>query len=141
VPRSKSHTIRDENGTEKSRTIPFLLPVFSDRFRILRVFFGFRMKTGRLSSVTVSKTSRLFFCSFLRLPFWFGKIPFCIPFRLFGFGPFSSHLSQAQPNCPRWQGPSWHGVNAERTMKSETLARGPARLSHRAQVAGLILRW
>jgi hypothetical protein len=81
---------RDENGTGKSRTVPFRLPVFSDRFRILRVLFGFRTKTGRLSSVTVSKTGRLFFRSFLRLPFWFGKISFFIPFSLFGFGPFSS---------------------------------------------------
>jgi hypothetical protein len=87
---------RDENGTGKSRTVPFRVPVFSDRFRILRFFFGFGTKTGRLSSVTVSKTSRLFFRSFLRLPFWVGKIPFLIRFRLFGFGPFNSPMWQCQ---------------------------------------------
>jgi hypothetical protein len=87
---------RDENGTGKSRTVPFRVPVFSDRFRILLLFFGFGTKTGRLSSVTVSKMSRLFFRSFLRLPFWVGKIPFFIRFRLFGFGPFSSPMWQCQ---------------------------------------------
>jgi hypothetical protein len=60
---------RDENDIEKSRTVPFRLLFFSDRFGILRVLFGFGTKIGRLSSVTVSKTGRLFFRSFLRLPF------------------------------------------------------------------------
>jgi hypothetical protein len=94
---------RDENGTGKSRTVPFRLPFLSDRFRILRLFFGFGTKTGRLSSVTVSKTSRLFFRSFLRLPFWVGKIPFFIPFRLFGLG-LSVLQCQHSPS-PRRQGP------------------------------------
>jgi hypothetical protein len=92
-------------GMKTVQENPFQLPIFLDRFRILRVLFGFGTKTGRLSSVTVSKTGRLFFRSFLWLPFWFGKILFFIPFRLFGFRPFSScsilHPAvqcQAQPN-------------------------------------------
>jgi hypothetical protein len=103
---------RDENGTGKSRTVPFRLPVFSNRFGILRVLFGFGTKTGRLSSVTVSKTGRLFFRSFLRLPFWFGKIPFFIPFRLFGFVPFSIQRSNVKHN----PSPIYGDLNTHETL-------------------------
>jgi hypothetical protein len=71
-------TDRDENGTGKFLTVP--ITVFSECFHLLRVLFGFGVKTGRLCSVTVSKTGRLFFYSFLRLPFWFEKIQFFITF-------------------------------------------------------------
>jgi hypothetical protein len=39
---SHSFITRDENGTGKSCTVPFQLPVFLDCFRILQVFFRFR---------------------------------------------------------------------------------------------------
>jgi hypothetical protein len=128
---------RDENGTGKSRTVPFRLPVFSDRFRILRVFFSFKTKTGRLSSVTVSKTGRLFFRSFLRLPFWFGKIPFFIPFRLFGFRPFSScsilHPEVQYQAKPNYQYTEAGGLNAHKT---ECLFGGPSWSAPRRAAAG-----
>jgi hypothetical protein len=90
-----------------------------------------------LSSVTVSKTSRLFFRSFLRLPFWVGKIPFFIPFRLFGFGPFSSPMS-AQPMSPRRQGPpvetlSRFPSSRGRRPPASRLRRSPYRLTAVAQ--------
>jgi hypothetical protein len=91
-------TDRDENGTGKFLTVP--ITVFSECFHLLRVLFGFGVKTGRLCSVTVSKTGRLFFLFIFTVTVLVRENPIFHNVWLFGFRTSSSSLAaqcEAQP--------------------------------------------
>jgi hypothetical protein len=117
--RCKLGALRDENGTEKSRTVS--VTGFFESFSYTSCTFRFRDENGYIVFGNgIENGQTVFFVRFCCYRFGSGKSRFFIPFSLFGFGPFSSCLpaSCIQRSHVRHSpspSPIYGGLNAHKT--------------------------